>query len=97
MQYRLVPKTKWNVSALSYGCMRFKDEASAFEAVNKAIDLGVNYFDVAPLYGMGTAEPWLGKAIAGRREGLILTAKSSPGNGGVSTGSRRALVTRSKA
>ena len=82
MQYCLVPKTNWKVSTLGYGCMRFKDEPTAVEAVHRAIDLGVNYFDVSPLYGWGTAEPWLGKGIADRREGLIITAKSSPGNGG---------------
>lgn len=77
-----VPTTGWDVSALSYGCMRFQSEETAIEAVRRAIDLGVSYFDVAPLYGGGTAEPWLGRALAGRREGLIVTAKSSPGNGG---------------
>lgn len=82
MRYQLVPKTGWDVSKLSFGCMRFKDEETAAEAVRKAIELGVNYFDVAPAYGGGTAEPFLGKGIEGLRDKAIITAKSSPGNGG---------------
>jgi len=82
MKYQLVPKTGWNVSKLSFGCMRFKDEETAAEAVRKAIELGVNYFDVAPAYGGGTAEPFLAKGIEGLRDEAIITAKSSPGNGG---------------
>ncbi len=62
--------------------MRFRDEETAVEAIRKAIDLGVNYFDVAPVYGGGTAEVYLGKGIRGLRDKIIVTAKSSPGNGG---------------
>lgn len=61
--------------------MRFADEASAVEAVRKAVELGVNYVDVAPLYGGGTAEPYLGHALKGIRDKVIVTAKSSTGNG----------------
>jgi len=86
MNYRIVPKTNWKVSELSYGCMRFRDEATAIEAIHQAIALGVNYFDVAPLYGGGTAEVYLGKGLAGLREKVIVTAKSSPGNGGDEVG-----------
>ena len=82
MKYQLVPKTGWNVSKLSFGCMRFKDHDTAVEAVRKAVELGVNYFDVAPCYGGGTAEPFLGDGIKGLRDKAIITAKSSPGNGG---------------
>ena len=82
MKYQLVPKTGWNVSKLSFGCMRFRDEETAAEAVRKAIELGVNYFDVAPGYGGGAAGPFLGKGIRGLRDKAIITAKSSPGNGG---------------
>ena len=82
MKYQLVPKTGWNVSKLSFGCMRFRDEETAAEAVRKAIELGVNYFDVAPAYGGGSAEPFLANGIKGLRDKTIITAKSSPGNGG---------------
>ncbi len=86
MKYKFVPKTNWQLSALAFGCMCFKNKESAVEAVHKAIALGVNYFDVAPAYGRGTAEAYLGKGIAGLRDKAIVTAKSSPGNGGVELG-----------
>ncbi|MBN1350490.1 aldo/keto reductase [candidate division KSB1 bacterium] len=86
MMYRNVPKTNWRVSELSFGCMRFKDEDTAIEVIRKAIESGVNYFDVAPLYGNGTAEVYLGKGIRGLRDKVIVTAKSSPGNGGEDVG-----------
>jgi predicted aldo/keto reductase-like oxidoreductase len=86
MKYKYVPKTNWQLSALAFGCMRFKNEESAVAAVRKAISLGVNYFDVAPAYGRGTAEAYLGKGLAGLRDKVIVTAKSSPGNGGVELG-----------
>ncbi|MBN1868809.1 aldo/keto reductase [Candidatus Sumerlaeota bacterium] len=87
MEYRPVERTGWNVSALAFGCMRFKDEDSAVEAVHKAVELGVNYFDVAPAYCKERSESWLGAALEGLdRSQLIVTAKSSPGNGGVEIG-----------
>lgn len=62
--------------------MRFHDDESAAIAVKKAVERDVNYFDVAPGYGGGTAEPRLGLGIQGLdRSKLIVTAKSSPGNG----------------
>ncbi len=82
MEYRRVEKTGWDVSILSYGCMRFNDTESATAAVHKAVELGVNYFDVAPCYCGSNSEPWLGEALKGLdRSKLIITAKSSPGNG----------------
>jgi len=87
MEYRTVPKTGWDVSTLSFGCMRFNDPESAAAAVSKAVELGVNYFDVAPAYCGAHSEEWLGGAIAALpREKLIVTAKSSPGNGGEALG-----------
>ena len=62
--------------------MRFADDESAVMAVRKAVELGVNYFDVAPLYGGGTAEPRLGAGLKGLRDKVMVMAKSSPGNGG---------------
>ena len=82
MEYRHVPKTGWDVSILSFGCMQFADADNAADAVRRAIKLGVNYFDVAPLYCGQNSETWLGRAIKGLRDKIILTAKSSPGNGG---------------
>lgn len=87
MDYKLIERTGWQVSALSFGCMRFADDETAAAAVKKAVELGVNYFDVAPAYGGGTAEPRLGLGLKGLdRSKAIVTAKSSPGNGGDGVG-----------
>jgi len=84
MEYRRIGKSGWDVSILSFGCMRFHDAETASAAVRRAVELGVNYFDVAPCYCNGNSEPWLGAALKGLdRSRLIITAKSSPGNGGV--------------
>ncbi|HDZ22511.1 hypothetical protein LCGC14_0456330 [marine sediment metagenome] len=82
MDYRHVEKTGWDVSALGFGCMRFHDAETATAAVHRAVELGVNYFDVAPCYCGSNSEAWLGAALKGLdRSKLIITAKSSPGNG----------------
>ena len=86
MNYQKVPKTGWDISTLSFGCMRFADETSGIQAVRKAVESGVNYFDVAPMYGGGTAEVYLGKGLQGLRDKAIVTAKSTPGNGGPDLG-----------
>ena len=86
MEYRHVPKTGWDVSILSFGCMQFVDAEHSAAAVQQAIKIGINYFDVAPLYCGQNSETWLGQAIKGLRDKIILTAKSSPGNGGDDVG-----------
>jgi predicted aldo/keto reductase-like oxidoreductase len=82
LDYRFVQKTGYNISALGYGCMRFVDDDTAAEAVKKAVELGVNYFDVAPAYCCQTSERRLGLGLKGLRDKVIVTAKSTPGNGG---------------
>lgn len=83
MRYRRVEKTGWDVSILGFGCMRFHDADTARAAVHRAVELGVNYFDVAPCYCGSNSEAWLGEALKGLdRSKLIITAKSSAGNGG---------------
>jgi predicted aldo/keto reductase-like oxidoreductase len=52
------------------------DQAEANRSVAKAIDRGVNYFDVAPSYFDGEAEIKLGLALKGRRESIFLACKT---------------------
>ena len=51
------------------------DEAEGMRAVHTAIDHGINYFDVAPLYGLTLAETRLGKALKGKRDGVFIATK----------------------
>jgi L-galactose dehydrogenase len=69
MEYRTLGKTGLQVSALSFGASSlggvFKpvDESVAIRSVHTALDLGINYIDVAPFYGLTKAETVLGKAL----------------------------------
>ena len=52
------------------------DEQESLEMIDYAVKHGINYFDTAYLYHGGKSEKILGKAIKGRRDGLIITTKS---------------------
>jgi myo-inositol catabolism protein IolS len=51
-------------------------EADAISLVHEALELGVKVFDTAPIYGFGTSEERLGKALKGRREQAYVISKS---------------------
>jgi aryl-alcohol dehydrogenase-like predicted oxidoreductase len=71
MDYRQLGKTGLRVSALSYGAsslggvFREIDEAEGIKTVHAALDLGINFIDVSPYYGLTRAEIVLGKALKG--------------------------------
>jgi L-galactose dehydrogenase len=82
MDYRLLGKSGLRVSSLSLGASSLGgvfhpvDEAEAIRAVHAALDLGINYFDVAPAYGGTRAETVLGKALKGiERSRYVLSTK----------------------
>jgi methylglyoxal reductase len=51
------------------------DESEAIQAIQASIEAGVTLVDTAPAYGLGRSEEIVGKAIAGRREKVILATK----------------------
>jgi aryl-alcohol dehydrogenase-like predicted oxidoreductase len=69
MEYRTLGRTGLRVSALGFGCgnvggLLVRESATQRErAVARAIELGINYFDTAPLYGNGESERNLGAAL----------------------------------
>jgi len=71
MKFNPLGKTGMTVSRLSFGASALGgvygnvDEAEGIRAVHTALDLGINYFDVAPAYGGSLAETVLGKALKG--------------------------------
>lgn len=82
MKYNPLGNTGLNVSRLSFGASALGgvygpvDEAEGIRAVHTALDLGINYFDVAPAYGGTRAETVLGKALKGiPRERYYLSTK----------------------
>src|SRR5215211_10794 len=69
------------VSAQGLGCMGMSefyggtDEAESIATIHHALDAGVRLFDTADMYGLGHNEQLLGKALAGRREGVVVATK----------------------
>src|SRR2546429_8496641 len=49
--------------------------AESVRAIHRALEWGVNFFDVAPAYGQGTAEAVLGRALQGRQESVVVATK----------------------
>lgn len=62
----------WPIGGKGYGPA---DDAEIDRAVDRAIDLGVTLFDTAPAYGGGDAEEFLGQALAGQRDRVVLMTK----------------------
>lgn len=81
MEYAALGRTGLRVSKLGFGGSPLGNEfgeadpAEGERAVHCAIDLGINYFDVAPYYGRTLAETRLGDALAGRRDQVVLATK----------------------
>lgn len=77
-----------DVSAQGFGAMGLShvygqaDEAESIRTLHRAIDLGVTFFDTATGYGDGHNEELLGRAIAGRRDGLVIASKFTHRRGG---------------
>lgn len=82
MQFRELGRTGWKVSALSFGSWAIGgswgavDEAESFAALNRAIDLGVNFFDTADVYGDGISERLLAKLRHQRKESIHIATKA---------------------
>src|SRR5690606_15127708 len=64
------------VSRIALGCMSLPEDAKEAKAiVDEALDLGINYFDTADLYGKGKNEEIVGDALGKRRTDIILATK----------------------
>lgn len=76
MRYRVLPRTGWKISEISYGCMSLGLEHRANERLlHKAVDLGINFFDTADLYDKGENEKSVGKALSAKRRAVFLATK----------------------
>ena len=81
MNYRKLGTQGLTVSEVGLGCMGMSmaygaaDEAESIATIHRALELGVNFLDTAEVYGPYTNEELVGKAIRGRREGVIVATK----------------------
>ena len=82
MQYRTLGRTGVQVSSLALGAMNFgaigrttQDEVTAI--VDAALEAGINVIDTADWYSGGESEELVGKAIAGRRDDVVLATKAN--------------------
>jgi len=69
------------VSSIGLGCMGMSefygegDDAESMNVIHRALDLGVTFFDTADMYGVGRNEVLLGKALKGKRDGVVVATK----------------------
>lgn len=83
MEYRRFGKTDWQVSEIGLGGSWFYGRpemgllpvSHGVAVVERALELGVNYFDTAPLYGKGRSEEVMGAALKGVTEPYYLATK----------------------
>jgi aryl-alcohol dehydrogenase-like predicted oxidoreductase len=80
MRFRTLGTTGISVSTLCLGTMMFgewgrTDESDCRRIVDVALDAGVNFIDTADVYAFGESETLLGRALAGRRDDVVLATK----------------------
>jgi aryl-alcohol dehydrogenase-like predicted oxidoreductase len=81
MQERALGRQGLNVSAQGLGCMGMSefygpgDESESIATIHRALDLGVTLVDTADIYGPHTNELLVGRAIADRRDQVVLATK----------------------
>ena len=81
MQKRKLGRTGLDVSLLAFGCgavgglMTKGDPADQMRAVRRALELGVNFFDTAPLYGNGASETNVGRIFNELKPNVVLGTK----------------------
>ncbi len=81
MEHRKLGLQGLTVSAMGLGCMGMSsaygtaDEREAIATIHRALDLGVNFLDTAEVYGPYTNEQLVGRALRGRRAGVVVATK----------------------
>lgn len=82
MKYRELGRTGWKVSEISFGAWAIGsmwgsvDEKESMAALHKALDVGINFFDTADVYGDGRSERLLGRLRKERKETFYIATKA---------------------
>ena len=82
MQYRELGRTGWKVSKVSFGAWAIGgmwgkvEDRESLAALNRAVDLGVNFFDTADVYGDGRSERLMAQLKRDRSEEIIIATKA---------------------
>jgi aryl-alcohol dehydrogenase-like predicted oxidoreductase len=80
MEYRTLGRTGVKVSPLCLGAMMFgawgnTDHDESVAIIHRALDAGINFIDTADVYAQGESEQIVGRALEGRRDGVVLATK----------------------
>src|SRR5215470_4794378 len=81
MQHRTLGKSGLSVSAMGLGLMSMSsvygksDDEQSVRVINAALDKGVDFVDSSDMYGWGQNETLLGRALKGRRKGVVVATK----------------------
>ena len=83
MRYRRFGRTNWQVSEVGYGMWGLaewtgSDDEETLRALQRAVDLGCNFFDTAWAYGEGKSEAMLGQIVRANRGKRLYTASKIP-------------------
>jgi aryl-alcohol dehydrogenase-like predicted oxidoreductase len=93
MRQQILGATGMSVSEYALGTMMFgamgnPDHADATRIIHRALEAGINFIDTADVYSLGESEEIVGKALAGRRDQVVLATKFGLPMGGADPGRR---------
>lgn len=85
MKYMKIGKSDVEASVISLGAWSIgggswwknSDDDLSIKTIHRAVELGVSLIDTAPIYGLGHSEEVIGKAIAGKRDSVVISTKAT--------------------